>query len=128
MKLNVKFLFLSIGLFLVELSIALFVRDNFIRPYVGDVLVVILIYCVIRTFVRRKIKLLPLYVFLFAVFVEILQFFDIVSLLRLENNVIAKTVIGSFFDWVDILCYFIGFVILMIIQRCCVMRCRQNRF
>ena len=33
------------GLFVVETLIALFVRDAFIRPYMGDVLVVILIYC-----------------------------------------------------------------------------------
>ena len=33
-----------IGLFIVETLIALFVRDAFIRPYMGDVLVVILIY------------------------------------------------------------------------------------
>ena len=32
------------GLFVVETLIALFVRDAFIRPYMGDVLVVILVY------------------------------------------------------------------------------------
>ena len=35
----------------VEIVIALYVRDAFVRPYVGDVLVVILIACFIRIFV-----------------------------------------------------------------------------
>ena len=34
-------------LFIIEVLIALFVNDRLIRPYVGDFLVVILIYCFI---------------------------------------------------------------------------------
>ena len=37
-------------IFLVEVCIALFVRDRFIRPYVGDMLVVVLIYTFLRIF------------------------------------------------------------------------------
>ena len=31
-------------IFCIEVLIALYVRDNFIRPYVGDMLVVVLVY------------------------------------------------------------------------------------
>ncbi|MFT5385169.1 MAG: hypothetical protein ACI81W_002574, partial [Saprospiraceae bacterium] len=36
-------------LFLIEVGIAVFIQDRIIRPYIGDLLVVILIYCFIRS-------------------------------------------------------------------------------
>ena len=95
-------------LLLVEVLIALFVRDNFIRPYVGDMLVVILIYCLLRILIPERVRLLPLYVFLFAVGVELLQAVDIVHLLGLGENSFFQILIGSTFDVKDIACYVIG--------------------
>ena len=60
----------SIIVFIIELIIALYVHDRIIRPYIGDMLVVVLVYCFVRVFVPRGMKRLPLYVFLFAVCVE----------------------------------------------------------
>ena len=37
-------------IFCIEALIALYVRDNFIRPYVGDILVVVLVYSFVRMF------------------------------------------------------------------------------
>ena len=99
-------------LFVIELIIALYVHDNFIRPYVGDILVVILIYTFLRIFIPEKIKLLPLYIFIFAAGVEILQYFEIVKILGLQDNAFFRTLIGSVFDIKDIVCYGVGCVIL----------------
>ena len=44
------YFFAALLLFLVELVIALYVKDNFVRPYLGDLLVVILIYCCLKSF------------------------------------------------------------------------------
>ena len=60
------YLLATLLIFLLELFIALFVRDNFIRPYVGDMLVVVLVYTCVRVLFPEKPRLLPLYVFLFA--------------------------------------------------------------
>ena len=116
MKSRLKYLLLSMLLFIIELIIAIYLHDNIIRAHVGDVLVVVLIYCIIRIFIVKEIKLLPLYVFAFAVFVEIMQFFDIVSILHLQNIAIMRIIIGSTFDWADILCYFTGALISAFIQ------------
>ena len=70
---------------IIEILIALFVRDSFIRPYGGDILVTILLCCFVRMIFMEKIPLLPLWVFLFAVTVEVLQYFDIVSILGLGD-------------------------------------------
>lgn len=98
----------TVALFVVELLIALFMHDDFIRPYVGDVLVVVLIYTFVRIFLPEGIRLLPLYIFLLAAGVEVLQYFRIAEVLGLSENRILSVVIGSVFDWKDIVCYGVG--------------------
>ena len=106
------YLLATVLIFLVELFIALFVRDNFIRPYVGDILVVVLIYTFLRIIFPERPRLLPLYVFLFAAGVEALQGMRIVELLGLQNNRFFSVLIGTTFDWKDIICYGVGCVML----------------
>ena len=106
------YLLATVLIFLVELFIALFVRDNFIRPYVGDMLVVVLIYTFLRIIFPERPRLLPLYVFLFAAGVEALQGMRIVELLDLQNNRFFSVLIGTTFDWKDIICYGVGCVLL----------------
>ncbi|NLM48329.1 MAG: DUF2809 domain-containing protein [Epulopiscium sp.] len=117
MEINKKYLFCFIILFLIESLIAIFIHDNFIRPYLGDLLVIILIYCFISIFLKKKIKLLLLYIFIFAVIVEGLQYIHILERLKLNHIPILKIVLGSTFDIKDILCYFIGMVILFLWQK-----------
>lgn len=110
-----KRLFYAIATFILlvtEVLIALFVHDGFVRPYVGDVLVVAVIYTFIRIFLPEKCPLLPLFVFIFAAAVEVSQYFRLVELLGLGNNRFFRVLIGSVFDWKDILCYAIGCLIL----------------
>ena len=111
-KKRLEYFVATIGIFLVELLIALFVRDNFVRPYVGDMLVVVLIYTFLRIFFPEKPRFLPLYVFLFAAGVEVLQGVHIVELLGLEDNRFFSILIGTTFDWKDIACYGVGCVLL----------------
>lgn len=108
---------LTVALLITEVLIALFVNDKFIRPYLGDILVVVLIYTFIRIFIPEKLKLLPLYVFIFAAGIEVLQYFQIVKILGLENNTFFRVVIGSVFDWKDIMCYGIGCICIVIVQK-----------
>lgn len=91
-----------------EILIALFVHDRFIRPYVGDILVVILLYCFVRILVPERGRLLPLYIFLFAAAVEVLQLFSLVDRLGLGESRFFRILIGSVFDWKDIVCYGVG--------------------
>lgn len=95
-------------LLLIEILIALYVRDSFIRPYGGDILVTILICCFVRMIIPEKISFLPLWVFLFAVCVEVLQYFDIVSILGLSHIKFFVILIGNSFSVIDIVCYGVG--------------------
>lgn len=116
MKKRAAYFIIFIFLLIIEILIALYIHDNFVRPYIGDVLVVILIYTFLRTFIPDKIKLMPLYIFIFAVVVEILQYFRIVEILGFQNNIVMSVLIGSVFDIKDIICYGIGCIILGIYE------------
>lgn len=110
-KKKISYLLLTVCIFIIEVLIALFVRDRFIRPYVGDMLVVVLIYTFLKIFFTEKPKLLPLYVFLFALLTEILQAVKIVELLGLADNRFFSILIGTTFDIKDIICYGAGCIL-----------------
>ena len=95
-------------IFLIELYIALYVHDDFVRPYIGDVFVTALICCFCRIFFPRGIKLLPLYVLIFSFLVETAQYFNVVTLLGLQDNALACTIIGTSFSHIDLVCYAVG--------------------
>ena len=108
---------LTIILFLTEVSIALFVKDKIIRPFVGDVLVVILIFCFLRTFLQMNVFKTAFGVLIFAFSIEILQYFDFVKLIGMENNRIISTALGRTFEWLDFIAYFIGFLLIFFFER-----------
>lgn len=103
-------------LLLTEVLIGLYVHDNFIRPYIGDVLVTILLCCLCRTVFPKGVRLLPIYVFIFATLVEVAQYFDIVKILGVENSPLLSTIIGTSFSFIDILCYGVGCLIFWIAE------------
>ena len=97
----------------IEICIALFVRDRFVRPYVGDLLVTVLICCLCRIVIPSGAKLLPVYVFLFASAVELMQAADVVALLGLEENRLVSTLLGRTFSFADLVCYALGCVVFL---------------
>ena len=107
-KLRLVYTIIFVLLFATEVAIAVFVHDSFVRPFVGDVLVVMLVCAFLRIFIPEKIKLMPVFATVFAVTVEVLQYFDFVKLLGLENNSVLSTALGRTFDIKDIICYIIG--------------------
>jgi Protein of unknown function (DUF2809) len=107
---NAKYLLLTFFLFAVETVIALFIKDTIIRPFVGDVLVVALIYCFLRIFLNLDYRKIAIGVLLFAFTIEVLQYFDYVKLLGLEDNRVLSVAMGRSFAWADFVAYFVGFL------------------
>ena len=99
---------LTLALLIVEVLIALYVRDAVIRPYGGDFLVMLLIYSFLRTFVDRSRTTIALATLAFAFAVEFAQLFHLVDLLGLTGNRLAETVIGTGFSFLDLLAYVLG--------------------
>ncbi|AEE48525.1 DUF2809 domain-containing protein [Haliscomenobacter hydrossis] len=116
MKLNLKYLVLTLLLFLTEVLIALYVDDGFIRPYLGDFLVVILIYCFVKSFLNTPVWPTALGVLAFSYAVETLQYFNIVEKLGLQHSRLARIVIGSSFEWLDLVAYTGGIILVLLIE------------
>jgi len=99
---------IAVASFFVELGIALFVDDGFVRPYLGDVLVIPLVYCTVATFFEVRPLRLGVAVFGFACAVEFGQLGDWVTALGLADNRLARTVLGTTFSTHDLVAYAVG--------------------
>lgn len=106
MKKRIVFGIAALFLLAAEVFIALFVHDRFVRPYMGDVLAVVCVYCVVRVAFPKKPEYMSVFVFAFAVIVELVQLTGLSELFG-SGSVIA-VIIGGTFDFADILCYFVG--------------------
>ncbi|WP_253764266.1 DUF2809 domain-containing protein [Flammeovirga sp. SJP92] len=108
----------AITLFVICVLIVMFFsHQSMIRGFLGDVIVVGLIYCVLQTFLKTKPLPLCLAVLLFAYSVEFLQYLNVVEILGLEGNRMARIVIGTTFDFNDLIAYTIGALLVIFIER-----------
>lgn len=123
-KLRVIYGVLFLVILIIEIFIAVFVRDSFVRPYIGDMLVTVLICSFARFLIPEKIKLLPIFVLIFSTLVEIGQYFDFVKIIGLDGNVFVSTIIGRTFSVADLICYAIGCVVFAIFD--CIIK-KENR-
>ena len=114
---RIVYALLFAALFFTEVIIALFVHDNFIRSYIGDLLVTVLLCSFLRIFIPEKIKALPIFVFIFSVLVEFAQYIDIVKLLGAQNNKFLSVIVGRYFSVIDIICYALGCILFLILDR-----------
>ena len=103
-----NYFILTVILFVIEVCIAVFVNDRFIRPYVGDFLVVILIYCFTRSFFNVPVIQTAIGVLAFAFTIEGLQYIEFVNILGLQNSKLASVVLGNSFAWMDMITYVLG--------------------
>lgn len=105
---NKRFAILACLIFLVEVLIATVFNHTILRPVFGDFLVVILMYATLRGITTWKKRNIAGLVLIIAYFVEFLQWIDILSRLGIKKNMMTHIVLGSSFDWNDMLAYTIG--------------------
>lgn len=109
----------------IEVCIALFVHDSFVRPYIGDVLVAVVVYCAARIVLPWRFWLMSAVVFLFAATVELVQLTPLSQMFP-EGGFIA-TVLGSTFDPKDLLCYAAGSILCLLWDIFIVRKCRNDK-
>lgn len=117
LRFNWHYFLAFVLLFALEVVIALYVHDSFVRPYLGDTIVVWLIYAFILSFFAWSKSKVALGVLLFAFLVEGLQAMHFIELIGLQDNAIARVVIGTSFAWEDIWAYIGGYLVIIIIIR-----------
>lgn len=108
MRWNWKYAFVTAAIFLIEVCIALYVRDSFVRPFLGDVLVVMLLYAGFRTILKSPSLKVIIGVVSFAFLVELLQYLHLADRLNLADHSVGQIILGSTFDPLDLLAYFLG--------------------
>lgn len=113
---NKKYFILSVILFFIEVLIALFVHDQIVRPYIGDLLVVILLYGMIRSILVLPVLETCLLVLAFSFLVETLQYFRLVEVLGLQHSALARIIIGTSFQWMDLVAYTAGIALVFWVE------------
>lgn len=86
-KFNLLHFVVAVLLFFVEVFIAVYIHDDFIRPYIGDVLVVIFLYYLVKSFIG------------------------------LGDSKLANIIIGNSFAWADIVAYTAGIVVVLVVEQ-----------
>lgn len=119
MTFSIRYFSYTIALLLIELCIAVFVHDTIIRPYIGDVIVVGLVYCGIRSVVQITDRSAAISSLLFAFFVEGLQYLNFLEWSGWVQYKLARVVLGTSFAWIDVLAYIAGFVLILMAERFC---------
>jgi hypothetical protein len=112
-----NYFFFTILLLLIEVFIAVYIHDRFVRPYIGDLLVVILIYCFLKNFWNASVLKVAVSVLLFAFAVEASQYFNLINHLGLQNSRLSKIILGSSFHWFDMLAYTLGIILVIGIEK-----------
>ena len=101
----------SAVLFGIEVLIGMF-AGGWVRSYLGDVLVVILLYTLWRTVSPEKPRfglLLPLGILVFAFAVEFLQWWGFCDKMHITNHLL-RILIGTGYSVIDLISYCIGTV------------------
>lgn len=117
LKFSPRYFWYAVILFITEVLIAVFAHDPVIRPYVGDVLVVMLIYCFVKAFLNLPVFVTAICVLIFSYFIETLQYFHIVNRMGLKHSNLARTIIGTSFAWTDIVAYTLGVIIILMVEK-----------
>lgn len=115
-KFNKTYFVLFSILFLAEILIAKYVVSGFIRHTFGDFLVVILMYGFLKSFLPIKPLKASILVLIIAFCIESLQFCKLLEWLNLQNNTLAKLVLGSTFQVTDLLAYTLGILLVLIVE------------
>jgi hypothetical protein len=100
--------FIFLGVLLIEIIIGGFFRDGFIRHFLGDVLIVVLICYFVRAWFAFPLWKVILGTLIFAYLVEGIQSLKLIDILGWRGSQLAHLTIGSTFDWMDMLAYMTG--------------------
>lgn len=110
---NKTYFIAFIILFLMEVGIAVFFKEGFIRHTLGDFLVVMLLYCFFKSFLKGGVWVVALATLCIAFIVEFLQLTHFLNYLGLEHKPWAILVFGNSFSAQDLVAYTLGILVVL---------------
>lgn len=114
---RLPYLLAGVVLFCVELAIARFLHDPIIRPYGGDALAVVGVYCLARFVALPPWRATLWGSVAFAFLIEGLQGIDAGARLGLDPRSAAGIALGSTFDPFDLVAYAVGAALVVLAER-----------
>ena len=117
MRFNANYFIAFLILLITEILIATFIKQAFIRYVFGDFLVVILLYCFLKSLIKIPSIYIAISVLIFAYTIEIMQKYNTLVLLNLENNKLANIILGNTFEFTDLIAYTLGVITIYIIDK-----------
>ena len=115
-KFNHIYFIIFIILFVVEALIAIFIKQGFIRSIFGDYIVVILLYCLIKSFISVNSTYTAIAVLIIAFGIEFLQLTNLLEIINLKENKLAKLILGNTFQIEDLVAYTLGILTILTIN------------
>ena len=119
MKKRILFAVISVIILAIEIFIGLYAR-GWIRNSLGDILVVMLLYTLVRTAIpglQTEWYVIPTIILAFAFCVEFLQLWGFCDRFGITNKLL-RIIIGTGFSAGDLLCYAIGIIPCYITEYC----------
>ncbi len=116
MRFRKSYFIVAIVILMIEIAIALFLDSGFIRHTFGDFLVVVMLYCFMRSFINLKAFYTALTVLAIAFSIEFLQLWNLLDYLDLRQNSLAVIILGSTFEITDLFAYCLGALTAFIID------------
>ena len=113
-------------LFVAEVAIAFYLKSGFIRHTVGDFLVVILIYCFLKSFLNANSIIVAIVTLFIAYIIELLQLTDFLLYLGIKHHKWANLIFGNSFSIQDLVAYTLGIVVTLYVERTRMLRIFSN--
>ena len=111
-----KYGLLALVFFVIEVLIAVYVHDSFVRPFVGDYLVVFLVYGFVYAFWDTHYAKAAVAVLLFSYLIEASQYFHFVHRMGWEKYRVVAVALGTGFSWYDMVAYTLGVLTILLVE------------
>ena len=103
----------ALFIFVIEVLIAtVWSHHRWVRGFVGDVLAVVWVYFLLKAVVKANTSGLALAAFAVGCLVELAQYIATANGWHVQNRVL-KILLGSVADWMDVLAYACGFLLVL---------------
>lgn len=106
LQFNSTYLKLALLFFIIEIIIAQ--TTGFVRHTIGDYIVVMLLYTLLRSFIKTSTNTMCIITLFIAYAVETLQLTNFLEFFNLKNSYTANIIFGNTFSITDLVAYTLG--------------------
>jgi len=115
LRCHLGYFLLALIILLIEIAIAKYM-SGWVRSYLGDVLVIVLLYSAIMSMAALNKRPVVLFTLIIAFAIEFGQYFKLVELLGFAPDSMAYIILGNTFSVDDLGCYAVGAMLILLFE------------